>query len=76
MEYYLVILIIFIVIEILSLLIHKNVIKIKMEGFFHYLILGLNLLFYVLFLIYTPLLFYLFVYCVIVSSKLILLLYY
>ena len=65
---YLIFLIIFIVIEILSLLIHKNVIKIKIEGFFHYLILGLNLLFYALFLIYTPLLVYLFVYCIIVSS--------
>ena len=65
---YLIFLIIFIVIEILSLLIHKNVIKIKIEGFFHYLILGLNLLFYALFQIYSPLLFYLFVYCIIVSS--------
>ena len=65
---YLIFLIIFIVIEILSLLIHKNVIKIKIEGFFHYLILGLNLLFYALFLIYAPLLVYLFVYCIIVSS--------
>ena len=65
---YLIFLIIFIVIEILSLLIHKYVIKITIEGFFYYLLLGLNLLFYALFQIYSPLLFYLFVYCIIVSS--------
>jgi len=66
---YFIFLIIFILIEILLLLIHKNVIKIAIEGFLYNLILGFNLLFYALLQLYNPLLFYLFVYCIIVSSN-------
>ena len=57
---YLIFLILFLVIEIITLLTHK-VIRKKIEGILYYIILGFNLLFYVIFLIYTPLLLYLFI---------------
>ena len=65
---YLIFIIFYLAFEILSLLIHKKVINLAIEGILHYILIGVNLLFLVIFYIYIALLFYLFIYCIVVSS--------
>ena len=67
---YLIFIILFICFEVLSLLIHKHIIKISIEGegILYYILVGGNSLFFIIFYIYFPLLFYLFVYSIIVFS--------
>ena len=67
---YLIFIILFICFEIFSLLIHKKVIKLSIEGegILYYILVCSNSLFLVIFYIYIPLLFYLFVYSIIVLS--------
>ena len=67
---YLIFIILFLCFEIVSLLIHKKVIKlsIEREGILYYILICANSLFLVIFYIYFPLLFYLFVYSIIVLS--------
>ena len=66
---YLIFIILFLAFEILSLLIHKKVINLGIEGILYYILVSINLLFLVLFYIYIPLLFYSFVYCIIVAAS-------
>ena len=65
---YLLFIIFFIGFEIVSLLIHKKVIKLSFEGegILYYILVGANILFLVIFYIFVPLLFYLYVYSTIV----------
>ena len=67
---YLIFIILFLCFEILSLLIHKKVIRLSIEGegILYYILICANSLFLVIFYIYIPLLFYLFVYSIIVLS--------
>ena len=65
---YLIFVILFVGFEIISLLIHKQVIKLSIEeeGILYYILVFSNSLFLVIFYIYIPLLLYLYIYCMIV----------
>ena len=67
---YLIFIILFIGFEILSLLIHKQVIKLSIEeeGILYYILIGTNSIFLVIFYIFTPLLNYLFIYIIIIIA--------
>ena len=62
--------ILFLVFEIMSLLLHKNILKFLdiTQGKFKTIVILINLVFYILFLIYSPLFFYLLVYSIIVTA--------
>ena len=65
---YFIFIILFFGFEIVCLLIHKNIIKLKIEGEakLYYIIVGINILFLVIFYTFLPFLLYLFVYSMIV----------
>ena len=65
---YLIFLILFITYEILTFLMHKNIIHLKIEGKLYHIIVDLNLFFYIIFFIYIPLVFYLFLYSILVTA--------
>ena len=60
----------FLVFEIISLLFHKNILKFLdiTQGKFNTIVILINIVFYILFLIYVPLFFYLLVYSIIVTA--------
>lgn len=67
---YLIFIIIYIAFEIFSLLIHKKVINLNINGgILYYIIVFMNILFFVIFYIYMPLLFFLTVYSIIVTAS-------
>jgi len=67
---YLIFIIIYIAFEIFSLLIHKKVINLNINGgILYYIIVFMNILFFVIFYIYMPLIFFLTVYSVIVTAS-------
>ena len=65
---YLIWLILYIGFEIFTYLIQKGVITLKLEGILYHIIVGLNCFFLVIFYIYIPLTFYLFIYTIIVIA--------
>ena len=66
---YFVFIILFLGYEIFSYLIHKNIIRLDIKkGIFYYIIICINCSFYVIFMIYFPLLLLLFIYLVIVLA--------
>ena len=67
---YLIFIILFIGFEIISLLIHKHIIKLSIEeeGLLYYILIGSNSIFLVIFYIYIPLLFYLYIYIMIILT--------
>ena len=65
---YLIFLFLFIAYEILTFLIHKNIIKLKIDGNLYHIVVGLNLFFCIIVYIYIPLVFYLFIYSIIVTT--------
>ena len=67
---FLIFLIFYLLFEILSLLIHKNIIKLDYNnGFFYNLLLLVNIGFYILFKIFFPLFFFLFIFSILVINK-------
>ena len=62
-------LIIYLAFEILSLLIHKKILNLfdLKKGLFYYAVILINIIFYIIFMIYIPLLLYLFIYSVLVT---------
>ena len=66
---YLIFLILYLGFEVFTFLIHKNKIKLKIEGILYHIIVGLNILFLIIFYIYIPLVAYLFIYSIIVSAS-------
>lgn len=67
---YLIFIIIYIAFEIFSLLIHKKVINLNINGgILYYIIVFMNILFFVIFYIYMPLIFFLTVYSIIVTAS-------
>jgi hypothetical protein len=67
---FLVFIILFILFEIFSLLIHKNIIGLDYKnGFFYNILLLSNMIFYILFKIYLPLLFFLFIFSILIIAK-------
>ena len=65
---YLLLIILYLGFEICSFLVYKNIIKLKIEGIFYHIIVGLNILFLIIFYIYIPLIVYLFIYSIIVAT--------
>ena len=65
---YLIFLILFMAYEVISFLVHKNIIHLKIDGILYHIIVGLNLFFYLIFYIYIPLVFYLFLYSILVTT--------
>ena len=65
---YLIFLFLFIAYEILTFLIHKNIIKLKIDGKLYHIVVGLNLFFCIIVYIYIPFVFYLFIYSIIVTT--------
>ena len=65
---YLVFLILYLIFEIFSLLLHKNVIKLEIKGALYNIIVLINIIFLIIFYIYIPLFIYLFIYSILVST--------
>ena len=68
---YLIFIILFIGFEMVSLLIHKQIIKLSIEeeGILYYILIGANSIFLVIFCVFFPLLFYLFFYIMIIIAS-------
>lgn len=65
---YFVFLVLFMSFEIFTIFIHKDITKLEIKGILYYTIIGIDSIFLVIFYIFIPLFFYLFVYSILVVS--------